>query len=912
MRPLRLLLQAFGPYCDKTELDLTGFERNGLFLISGPTGGGKTSLLDAMCFALYCRSTGGQRKFSQMRCVSAPEKLPTKAEFDFALQGQVYRFRRSQYIHINRNTKKPEVRETHECFRLENGKEDLIESGSESAIRKQAEKLLHLTCEQFSQVIVLPQGEFLRLLRASSQEKGEILRTLFSAEVWQNLKESFQARAKKLENDCQLLAAQRSVLLGGNGFETTDGLEAALKERELETAALREESKKAALDAEQADSLLKAGETWERLTNACREKEKAEKEAELQWNTLEEGSAQTQENREKAGKLREQALSLTEEAAGLEQQHQELLRAQETEKQVRETEKEIKKAQEELERFTGEEQEIAKRIEKGNACLREYEDAAQRLPSLLEARQALETRLRLLEELEKRRKAVRDKAATLKEREEEAARKQLSAKILEEKLKQQESILRSNAALDLAGRLVPGEPCPVCGSAQHPSPAFGVEAFLDPKDLDDLRIETENAREEALRAASQEESKREDVRRAEDACKEQEALCGSEGPDLPQLQQELEKAAASAQRAKHDAGLLEAGRKRMDELLGNKEEILSKKAKTKEALSALSASLEERRRQVQQAQKALPNISADELEEEIRKKREGAALLEKNSKALLKEAEEAAAKLEGAKTSLTLAKAAREKAQQELNTFQIPWETPPSLPQLREESKALREKSRTLSQQYGAAENALLSRRATLDSVRELDGKLTELQQAYGRTARISRAISGNNPMKMPILQYVLSITLDEILVSANRFFSTLSRGRYALRIMDAPKGGNALGGLDLEVLDGASMVPRSIETLSGGEQFLASLSLAFGLSDVAQSHSGAVRLDSIFIDEGFGSLDGETLDAAMKALALLQQGGRLIGIISHVSELKGRIPGRIEVTQDAEGFSHAKVINGN
>ena len=163
----------------------------------------------------------------------------------------------------------------------------------------------------------------------------------------------------------------------------------------------------------------------------------------------------------------------------------------------------------------------------------------------------------------------------------------------------------------------------------------------------------------------------------------------------------------------------------------------------------------------------------------------------------------------------------------------------------------------------------------------------------------------------MPILQYVLSVMLDEVLHSANRFFSTLSRGRYALRLMEGPKGGNSLGGLDLEVLDGASMLPRSIETLSGGEQFLASLSLAFGLSDVVQAHSGAVRLDALFIDEGFGSLDGETLDTAMKALALLQSSGRLVGIISHVSELKNRIGCRVEVTRDAAGFSHASARPG-
>ena len=192
--------------------------------------------------------------------------------------------------------------------------------------------------------------------------------------------------------------------------------------------------------------------------------------------------------------------------------------------------------------------------------------------------------------------------------------------------------------------------------------------------------------------------------------------------------------------------------------------------------------------------------------------------------------------------------------------------------------------------------------------MRQLTQELSEQEARYTRVARLSKSLGGANPLKMPILQYVLSVMLDQVLVSANRFFSTLSRGRYALRLMEGPKGGNALGGLDLEVLDGASMLPRSIETLSGGEQFLASLSLAFGLSDVVQAHSGAVRLDALFIDEGFGSLDGETLDVAMKALAMLQNSGRLVGIISHVSELKNRIPCRVEVTRDGNGLAHAGI----
>ena len=256
---------------------------------------------------------------------------------------------------------------------------------------------------------------------------------------------------------------------------------------------------------------------------------------------------------------------------------------------------------------------------------------------------------------------------------------------------------------------------------------------------------------------------------------------------------------------------------------------------------------------------------------------------------------------------MSLAQQALEKANAQWRACPTPWEERPQLPHLRQQCQTLRQESLTRREELGKAASARQALEGTLQEARRLEEELTALEGQLSRVARLSKSLSGSNPMKMPILQYVLSVMLEEVLGSANRFFATLSRGRYALRLKDGPAT-RGYGGLDLEVLDGASMLPRSIETLSGGEQFLASLSLAFGLADVVQNHSGAVRLDSLFIDEGFGSLDGETLDTAMKALAMLQSGGRLIGIISHVSELKNRIPCRVEVNRDAAGFSHAAI----
>ena len=327
MRPIRLCLQAFGPYLEKTELDFTQLEGSGLFLISGPTGGGKTSLLDAMCFALYCKATGGRRSFAGMRCMSAPQELPTLVEFDFALQGETYRFHRSQYTHINRNTKLPELRESHQCSRLEQEEWRLLESGSESAIRRRAEELLHLTCEQFSQVIVLPQGEFLRLLRANSSDKGEMLKTLFSAGMWDDIANQFRQRERELTDQTKQSAALRTSLLQKEGVESLPALRekhSALAQRET---ALRKESAAVSKELERQEALLQAGEAYARLDAARQEAAKALEQAKASWETLEKQAPLLQKKREQAQGLRERAVALAQESARLTERREELVRA---------------------------------------------------------------------------------------------------------------------------------------------------------------------------------------------------------------------------------------------------------------------------------------------------------------------------------------------------------------------------------------------------------------------------------------------------------------------------------------------------------------------------------------------------------------------------------------------------------
>ncbi len=905
MRPLRLSLQAFGPYLQRMEIDFTKFGQAGLFLITGPTGGGKTSILDAACFALYCRATGGKRDFAGMRCMGASLDTPTEVEFDFSLQGRGYRFRRRRFYKLNRNTQEPTARESHECYSLEDGEAKLLESGSESAVRRRAEELLHLTCEQFSQVAVLPQGDFLRLLRASSQEKGEILRTLFSAEVWKALRDRLQERAKALEEEERRLSGLQQTILSQAGAESPAALAQAVERQQGEMARLGEENARAQKDLEKAEALLKTREEYAQLCAARDRARSAWEEARARHSHLQLRAAGSPQKRGQAQALREQAIAMAQECAQLQGQLAQARRLEKYRAQAGRARQGQREQESLLAQLEGKQQELAARIEKGTRFQQQCQHAQGRLPGLVETRARLEGQLAAALELEKRRQGLAQAEKALRQAEREAGEADISARTLSRRLEEQDALRRQDAAFELAQGLADGVPCPVCGSARHPSPAQGQAGRLNAKELENLRAGEKKARARAQESAAALQGARAAKGQALALYQEQAALCGeTAGPDG--LAAQLGLAKAQEAEARRDAARRDAAQGKLQALAQEKESLAQAQAQARQAASAMEAQAQGLERQLQEL---APGAPPEELARQAAEKRRAYQALEEKSKVLQKEAEDSDAALGRAQEALALAGSALEAAEKQLAGFQAPWEEPPSLERLRGQAQGLRQKSLQLSQQLGQAAGSLQARLAARRQVEEWGARLAQLEGEYGRVARLSQSVGGANPLKMPILQYVLSVTLDQVLVSANRFFDTLSRGRYALRLMEAPKGGRALGGLDLEVLDGASMLPRSIETLSGGEQFLASLALAFGLSDVVQSHSGSVGLESLFIDEGFGSLDSEALDTAMKALAQLQSGGRLVGVISHVSELQGRIPSRIQVSRDAQGLSHAQVV---
>ncbi len=908
MKPLRLKLQAFGPYLEPVEIDFTRFDEAGLFLISGPTGGGKTSILDAMSFALYGRATGGRRDFPAMRHMGAGDEVQTLVEFDFSLGGTTYRFRRTRYIHSLRGKDRTEPRESHTCYAWKDGEWALAESGSDSAVRAYAEKLLHLTAEQFSQVIVLPQGDFLRLLRANSREKGEMLRTLFAAEKWKELTERFNNRAKGLEAELRELEARRGSLLQKEGAESPGALRAlweAAAQREIQ---LRKESDAMQALAQQTGQTLQAAETFARLTAEKKQAQEAHRAAQERLAALQKQAPAAFAQRERAQKLREEGVKAAQEAARLTERKAALQRAESAREKAKAAQAEAEKLRQKLAEFDRQEEEIGLRVKKGAAFVQQAQQAANALPQLLKEQSELNETLKALDELEKRRLAAAQALKEFEKARREAEQARLTQETLSLRLSRQEAILRRNAALGLAHGLRPGEPCPVCGSTEHPAPAQGQEAVLDAGELDALRASEKEARQKALEAMAASQAASRESARHDAALEEQQALCGKLGVSREEAARSLEELQAKLTETEKNAALLPKAQQRLDALNAQWQALTEEKSRERQNLSALEAGAAELTRSADELARESGGESPEALDKAVAGLIARRQQMEQEAEALTQAAQQLENELERADTALQLAAAALEKATGQLAEAAQPDRPFPPLEELRAQAESCRKQAMALTEETGKALTAAASLRQTLETVERIGSAFDEKELLYRRTNRLAEAMVGKNPMKLPILQYVLSIMLDEVLACANRYFSVLSRGRYALRLMEGPKGGRAQSGLDLEVLDGDSMLPRSIETLSGGEQFLASLSLALGLSEVVQNSSGAVELGSLFIDEGFGSLDTETLDTAMKALAMLRGGGRLVGIISHVSELKTRIPCRIEITRDERGRSHAAV----
>ncbi|TBN56632.1 SMC family ATPase [Glaciihabitans arcticus] len=962
MRITSLRLAGFGPYLEEQSVDFERFADDGIFLITGKTGAGKSSILDAICFALYAtvpRYDGSQQR---LRSDHAGPDDASWVELEFTVSDIAYRVRRSpSWEKPGRATP---VAATAELFR-KNGKTWEGIAARPVDVGHEIHQIVQLSKDQFLQVILLAQNRFQQFLRANNDERQSVLRTLFATDRFADIETAFTERRKALEatmsGDLELLqqlGRQFAELLSieeGEGESWFDEGLAALETLHTEAvaAAERADAEHTALDAAQrlrsdtralqlrrdtatarATELRQNTETIER----DREGLGAARRASIVWQVVTtqrsaDVAAAAARAAENTARTAWNAHGLTSEDLGetvreLDGQLGSLADARAEERTLPKLERAVDNAED--------------RVTARDDALTALQDSLEGLPARIDANAealavaqvqaagepaARATVERLETALEHARVAasLASNLEVARADENAASARHLAAATRHHGLLEQR--LAGHAA-ELAGELVAGEPCAVCGSTSHPAPATPSGNPVTQEDIDAALEVVEEAKRQldnavALRAAVDislaETIGRTDGRDAESITAEK--LTAEEALAVIALatrhQQTLESFAATL-RAEADRGAAQ-----LDELRTDRESDLAALTVARTTRDAVAARVTEQRGDH-------PSV-ADRFDE-LRATRDAAAALEE----AIAQATTRAETLTDATDALEVALAEQKFDSADAVEAARVADLGPLEARIRAHDEALATAESTLAElahveaepiDLAAGESAAVAARAVRDDALATRSSLAERRTSATRIAEqarvrlvasagrqadfdqlreLAQAVAGKEPntRRMRLETYVLAAQLEEIVAAANSRLRAMTSGRFSLEHDDTVQYRNTSSGLGLAILDEHTGRARATHSLSGGETFLASLALALGLAEVVTNQSGGITLDTLFIDEGFGSLDNDTLEIAMSTLDGLRAGGRTIGLISHVDSMKEQILAKLRVSVDGRGRS--------
>ena len=928
MRPLRLTLSAFGPYAAQTTLDLEKLGKGGLYLITGDTGAGKTTIFDAITYALYDHSSSGIREGSMLRCKYADDKTPTFVELEFEVHGVRYMVRRNP--EYQRPKARGEGMTTEKADATLTYPDDRPPVTKAKDVTAAVQEIIGLDYNQFSQIVLIAQGQFTKLLNASTEERSRIFRKLFRTQRYAQLQERLQAEAAALNQQRTAQNAKLDSLLGGLQFAPDDPDAEALRALCAQTVPETALTLLDALTARQAAALEEAGtalQTTEAQLDTVQRQLGAAAQAQRLAQQLTARQAELAAARPALDAARAEADRHAGDAAQLD-----ALTAQVTQAQS------ALAAYDALDALCRQQTEArdAARLAAAQAHKRRTQ-----LDSLNAALAAAETELSALADADTRLLALQTHSTQLAQRGEaltkleqrlaECQRQAKAAHKAQENYRaaaavQDEARARRDALerafLDaqaglLAENLTEGAPCPVCGSTHHPARALlphtaptqaQVEAARQAAAAADRQAQTASAAAQSALAAANE-AKISLRRDAETLLPERfTAPEGTVPLTFALMTNVLAEETAALQTAQADCATqcrqAEADCRRKAQLEADRQ------AKTRQRPALEQATAEADR------SAAAQNASADALEGQIAERRAAlpyprradaqAALdkLEADRSALrtgmdtaqrrLKQAEQTVAAAEAAVDALT--------AQQTAAQKELPARSAEELTTQQTELTAARETLRSREKQLSAQ---LLPNRKTAAQYRAAAEARQTLESRWQWVSALAATVGGTltSKQKIKLEAYIQMNYLDRILRYANTRLMQMTAGQYELERIGA-ENQRSQSGLDLGVIDHYNGTRRSVKTLSGGESFKASLALALGLSDEVQSSAGGIRLDTLFLDEGFGSLDEESLELAIRVLSGLTEGDRLVGIISHVGALKDRIDRQVVVHKARTGGS--------
>jgi len=1019
MRPIKLVMRAFGPYAIEQEVDFNILGDRTFFLIHGPTGAGKTSILDAICFALYGETSGGERQTRHLRSDYADPNTLTEVTFDFSLGQEMYRvYRRPEQERPKKRgggiTKEPAKAILWKAKR-QKGKieEGPIIAGSLNRVNEEIELILGFRSDQFRQVVVLPQGQFRRLLSAGSSERQHILEVLFQTDIYRHMEEMLKNAADQTKNKVATLQANKNVILAQVGVKDSDELanqlnDAMITKDEIEGAIknLEQDEKSAENELAHAKEVVRKLQEYVKAKTALQSMEIQKEEFQNKGDRLVRARKASRlkdlENdlRNREEEFNESQQSLDAAQATLESAQKKQLRAEEEFKRGKARQGERDSARREadkleslftqVEELAGARKNLSKLEEEvlgfkslfheKKTHLKECEQALQEAQKDKEATAMLEAKVDGIKLEYKKIQRAYEQRTELEQLHRDHKKAKINLSEVQRKIKKtKEERSAASRELDileerwnkgqatvLARQLMDGVPCPVCGATEHPSPAEGegkLPTELDIRDARELFKEKDRLIEELQDPSS---SVSVYLAGLETKIKTLEAELGAlKDENISTLNDRVDKSMSRLKQASEAKKILFDLEAKMKRLEKTKEQSEKDTERVKNELQEATTAFAVEKNSVMQFESKIPEgyRTKKRLEEAITEARNKYQEMETIFQKAQEEQNKAGEAKAGAEATLKNAKKNESNAHdlvdkarkiflkrlesagfssaEDYEASRMEDETieeldeviqefngklreadervcrakkeaegldQPDLEPIEEKFVGIKKKLEEAFRHSGEVNKHIEQLSSAVRDVKRADKKLGEKEAYYGVIGGLSEVASGRNAYNITFERFVLATLLDDVLAAASTRLQMMSNGRFDLQRMAGVDDKRKAGGLDLVVYDAYTGTTRPVNTLSGGEGFLASLSLALALADVVQSYAGGINLDTIFIDEGFGSLDPESLDLALRTLVDLQKGGRLVGIISHVPELKERVDVRLEVLPSKSG-SEARFV---
>lgn len=909
MRPVYIRMSAFGPYAGIQELNMEELGAGGLYLITGDTGAGKTTIFDAITFALYGEASGDSREAGMLRSKYADPSVPTEVELTFIYGGKTYKVCR------NPEYERPTKRGT--GMTMQKAEAELIYPDGRVVTKPKdvtaaVTEIMGVNREQFCQIAMIAQGKFRDLIEKGTTERQKIFREIFRTAPYQQVQDILKGKYRALERECETLRESVKQYIQGILWNKDASEETPVEE----VMELLTEQNKA--DQEIQAGLLEELQQKEQVLQKIRSELERDRERKKRQKLYLELQDKRQEQQEQLVEVRRryqgeqekgpERQRIGDEISRLESLMPQYLRLEELRKNERESQDECAKLAVRQRQHETKLAELKDKIREGKKAGEALAGAPEEYQKLLfesEKHQKYMERLQNLSKVILQYEKLQQELL-VKQREYRTVRDRVRKKESEYRAKNQ-AFLDEQAGI-LAQTLVEDQPCPVCGSMHHPAPAEQNPGAPSKEELEMLQQELEQCRAEEAEASRTAGELLGNVRSREESIRKE-----AEELELAGTSEEITACLMALRKQGQEAGMrLQQELKLASEKVKQKDmwnRLLPEQEKALEKVTEELQQIRERQAAVESKQKAageeiqrLTEVLPYSGQKEAQEKHIELVQKQNVMKRQLEQAEKAVqtAEVEIAGTEGRL-KELRQQLEEEVEA----------------DTEALRQKQAEIETEKAACEergkelhHRIQNNQSVLKNLQNRSKELVEKEKQYTMVRSLAVTALGNIPGKEKIMleTYVQMTYFDRIIARANTRLMVMTGGQYEMKRRRGSSNLRSQSGLELDVIDHYNGSERSIRTLSGGESFQASLSLALGLADEIQASAGGIRLDTMFVDEGFGSLDSESLEQAVQALAGLAESKRLVGIISHVDELKNRIDRQIVVKKERSGGSIAEI----